>query len=186
MALRDHGWNALVFHYRGCWGSAGRYDLRAIPRDTAVAVGYLQTGQHPSVDPARLAVIGHSLGGWAAIVAAAADQRLRAVAACGAAVDLASLELSPAEVERELTRFLSPTPDAFVRQRDDVGQPAETARPGGARSRRGPFSSCTASEDEWIRWHQARRLHARAGQPCRYVEVNGANHSFSWHRPAAS
>ncbi|HJZ24659.1 MAG TPA: hypothetical protein VJ370_00135, partial [Streptosporangiaceae bacterium] len=26
--LRDRGWNALLFHYRGCWGSAGRYDLR--------------------------------------------------------------------------------------------------------------------------------------------------------------
>ena len=22
-ALRDAGWNALVFHYRGCWGSEG-------------------------------------------------------------------------------------------------------------------------------------------------------------------
>ena len=40
-ALRDRGWNALVFHYRGCWGSAGRYDLRTIPRDVTAAVGYL-------------------------------------------------------------------------------------------------------------------------------------------------
>jgi hypothetical protein len=27
-----------------------------------------------------------------------------------------------------------------------------------------------------------RRLHARAGQPCRCVEVDGASHPFSWHR----
>ena len=31
--LRDRGWNAVMFHYRGCWGSAGRYDLRTIGRD---------------------------------------------------------------------------------------------------------------------------------------------------------
>jgi pimeloyl-ACP methyl ester carboxylesterase len=39
--LRDQGWNALLFHYRGCWGSAGRYDLRTIPRDVTAAVDYL-------------------------------------------------------------------------------------------------------------------------------------------------
>ena len=69
--LRDRGWNALLFHYRGCWGSAGRYDLRTIPRDvprrSATCAGC------PRVDPARIAVVGHSLGGWAAIVTAAAE-----------------------------------------------------------------------------------------------------------------
>ena len=34
----------------------------------------------------------------------------------------------------------------------------------------------------WRRQQQARRLSARAGQPCRYVEVDGANHPFAWHR----
>ena len=47
--LRDCGWNSLLFHYRGCWGSAGRYDLRTIPRDVTAAIDYL-AGQ-PRVDP---------------------------------------------------------------------------------------------------------------------------------------
>ena len=72
VALRDRGWNSLVFHYRGCWGSGGDYDLRTIPRDVRAAVDHLQDGGYPGVDPARLAVAGHSLGGWAAILAAAA------------------------------------------------------------------------------------------------------------------
>ena len=38
---RDRGWNALLFHYHGCWGSAGRYDLRTIPDDVTGAVDYL-------------------------------------------------------------------------------------------------------------------------------------------------
>ncbi|MGH3195353.1 MAG: alpha/beta hydrolase family protein [Streptosporangiaceae bacterium] len=41
-----------------------------------------------AVDPGRIAVVGHSLGGWAAIVTAAAEPRLRAVAVCGAAARL--------------------------------------------------------------------------------------------------
>jgi len=30
--------------------------------------------------------------------------------------------------------------------------------------------------------YRGRELRARAGPPCRYVEVRGANHSFAWHR----
>lgn len=29
---------------------------------------------------------------------------------------------------------------------------------------------------------RSRRLRARAGEPCRYAEVDGANHSFARHR----
>ena len=47
------------------------------------AVDHLQSGEYPSVDMERLAVVGHSLGGWAAILAAAADERLRAVVVYG-------------------------------------------------------------------------------------------------------
>src|SRR5215469_3111829 len=56
--LRDRGWNALVFHYRGCWGSSGGYDLRTIPADVSAAVDFLQSGEYPSVDQGRIAVIG--------------------------------------------------------------------------------------------------------------------------------
>src|SRR6266487_1310911 len=83
VALRDRGWNSLIFHYRGSWGSGGRYDLRTVPADVTAAVDHLSSAAYPPVDPRRLAVVGHSLGGWAAILAAAHDQRLRAVAACG-------------------------------------------------------------------------------------------------------
>ena len=72
IALRDCGWNSLVFHYRGSWGSAGHYDLRTIPQDVRAAADHVQQAGYPGVDPDRLAVAGHSLGGWAAVLAAAA------------------------------------------------------------------------------------------------------------------
>ncbi len=113
--LRDRGWNSLLFHYRGCWGSAGRYDLRTIPRDVTAAVDYL--AGCPRVDAGRIAVLGHSLGGWAALVTAAAEPRLRAVAVYGAAARLgADLRLSPDQLEQEFTRFLATTPEEFACQ----------------------------------------------------------------------
>jgi len=178
--LRDRGWNALLFHYRGCWGSAGRYDLRTIPRDVTAAVGYL--AGCAAVDPGRITVVGHSLGGWAAIVTAAAEPRLRAVAVYGAAARLGgALALSPAQVELEFTRFLATTPGEFAAQRDEVAERMSALDAVAAISPR-PLLIVHGTEDLWVPVAQARELRARAGTPCRYVEVDGANHAFAWHR----
>jgi len=184
--LRDRGWNTLVFHYRGCWGSPGRYDLRTITTDVAAAVDYLQSGEHPSVDPDRIAVIGHSLGGWAAVLAATRDHRLRAVAVCGAVADLGGMQrsgllVSAAEIHEEITRFVAAQPDEFLQQWAEVAakpQPIDLADSISPR----PLLIVHGSDDEWIPVEQARALRERAGEPHRYVEISGANHSFSWHR----
>jgi dipeptidyl aminopeptidase/acylaminoacyl peptidase len=177
--LRDRGWNALVFHYRGCWGSAGRYDLRTVPRDVTAAVDYL--AGCPLVDPGRIAVVGHSMGGWAALVTAAAEPRLRAVAVYGSAVRLgAALELGPDEIEREFTRFLATTPVQFAAQAA-VAERMDGLAAGPAIAPR-PLLVVHGAADEWVPVAQARELAARAGAGCRYVEVTGANHAFAWHR----
>src|SRR6516164_11834023 len=155
--LRDRGWNSLVFHYRGCSGSGGDYDLRTIPRDVTAAVDHLQDGGYPGVDPARLAVVGHSLGGCAAILAAAADQRLRAVAVLGAAVDLGVLDLDASQIEHELTRFLATTPAEFIRQRDEVTAHLDPAAAVRSISPR-PLLVVHGTDDRWIPAEQARRL----------------------------
>lgn len=182
-ALRDRGRNALVFHYRGCWGSEGPYDLRTIPGDVTAAVDHLQSGEYQSVDRDQLAVVGHSLGGWAAILAAAADRRLRAVAVYGAAADLGGIDLTPERLDHEMTRFLTVTPAEFERQRADVsGRPGPLEVVGSIAPR--PLLIAHGRDDAWVPAEQARRLASRAGRPCRYVEVDGANHSFAWHRAA--
>jgi uncharacterized protein len=181
VALRDRGWNSLVFHYRGCWGSGGDYDLRTIPRDVRAAVDHLQGGGYPGVDPGRLAVAGHSLGGWAAVLAAAADPRLRAVAVYGAAVHLGALDLEPGQIEHEMTRFLATTPGEFIRQRDEAMahlNPVDAVRSISPR----PLLVVHGTDDRWVPAEHARKLHAHAGQPSRYVEIDGANHDFAWHR----
>jgi dipeptidyl aminopeptidase/acylaminoacyl peptidase len=170
-----------VFHYRGCWGSGGRYDLRTVPADVTAAVDHLHEGGYPAVDPARLAVVGHSLGGWAAVLAAADDRRVRAVAVYGSAVDLGAIELSSARIDHEMTRFLVTTSAEFLRQRAEA---AITMNPLQAVQRISPrpLLIVHGTDDRWVPATQARKLYAHARQPCRYVEVDGANHDFAWHR----
>ncbi len=178
--LRDRGWNSLLFHYRGCWGSAGRYDLRTLPRDVRAAAGFLSGC--PLVDPGRIAVVGHSLGGWAAILAASAEPRLRAVAVYGAVVRLSvPFALSPEQLESEFTRFLATTPGEFAAQHAEAAERMDPLEAAAAISPR-PLLVVHGTADAWVSVQQGRELRERAGPTCRYVEVEGANHAFSWHR----
>lgn len=181
VALRERGWNALIFHYRGSWGSGGRYDLRTIPADVTAAVDHLCGGAHPQVDPRRLAVVGHSLGGWAALLGAARDPRLRAVAACAAAAEIGALDLGPDGIEREFTRFLAVTPQEFGRQRDEVAATLDPLAAAAAIAPR-PLLVVHGTADRWVPVAQARRLAARAGPSVRYEEIDGAGHDFAWER----
>jgi uncharacterized protein len=178
--LREAGWNSLLFHYRGCWGSAGRYDLRTIPRDVTAAVDYLVGC--PRVDAGRIAVLGHSLGGWAALVTAAVEPRLRAVAVYGAPARLDGvLRLGPDRIEEEFTRFLTVTPTEFALQVAVVAERMDGLRAAAAIRPR-PLLVVHGTADRWVPVAQGRELRERAGSSCWYVEVEGADHAFSWHR----
>ena len=83
--LRRAGWNVLVFHYRGSWGSAGDFAFANVLADTGAAVDFLMKNRAEyRIDPARLVLIGHSMGGWAALMVAASDARVMAVGAIAA------------------------------------------------------------------------------------------------------
>jgi len=78
-ALRDGGWNCLYFHYRGSWGSEGAFSLAGRHDDLLEAKNWLQ--KQPCVDADRLALIGHSAGGYLALMAGAMDMGFQAIAA---------------------------------------------------------------------------------------------------------
>lgn len=66
-ALRRQGWNAITFNYRGSWGSPGTYRFAQNPQDLRAVLTYLRNpvqAKALGVDPARFAVVGHSMGGW--------------------------------------------------------------------------------------------------------------------------
>ena len=60
-ALQEAGWNCLYFHYRGCWGSTGDYQVNNHLIDIQAAHQWLI--QRDDIDSHKLALIGSSLGG---------------------------------------------------------------------------------------------------------------------------
>lgn len=91
-AVRRAGFNALVFYYRGAWGSPGTYSYTHVLEDVTAVLTWLREpviADSMHVDPARLILVGHSLGGFAALYTAATSDKIAAVAAL-APVDLGS------------------------------------------------------------------------------------------------
>jgi len=82
-AVRRAGWNVLTLHYRGSWGSPGRFSLAGAGEDVEVAMDFLRqpgNARQYGIDPARLVIAGHSMGGFlAARHAAAHDDVVGAV-----------------------------------------------------------------------------------------------------------
>lgn len=85
-ALRRAGVNVLFFHYRGAWGSEGEFSVVHVVEDVATALDVLRTrAQEYRVDPERMVLIGHSMGGFAALQGAAQDNGILCVAGIAAA-----------------------------------------------------------------------------------------------------
>jgi pimeloyl-ACP methyl ester carboxylesterase len=78
-SVRRAGWNTVLFNYRGAWGSPGAFHFAQVPEDTAAVIAYLRTpevAKRLGIDPDRIALAGHSMGGWATAMTAASDPRL--------------------------------------------------------------------------------------------------------------
>jgi len=84
--MRRSGYNVLIFHYRGAWGSDGDFSFSHMIEDVVSAANFLRA-EHGDyrVDADRLMLIGHSMGGFAALQVAARDAAIRCVAGIASA-----------------------------------------------------------------------------------------------------
>ncbi len=179
-ALRDAGWNALIFHYRGAWGSQGEYTLSGIPDDVRAAIDELVSGKYP-VDAGRIALIGHSLGGWAAIVCAARDPRVRAAVTLGGISNMRTWYLSP-EQALDYARFLSGASGSQLQS--EIRALGTTRNPvdliGDMRSM--PVLIVHSNPDDEVAIEQAHELHQASNGSAELIVIDGADHTFSRHR----
>ncbi|MEP0316898.1 MAG: alpha/beta fold hydrolase [Hyphomonas sp.] len=80
-ALRADGFNVLFFHYRGAWGSEGTFSFTHVIEDVAAATDFVRANAETyRTDPDKLILIGHSMGGFAALAAGAKDETIACTA----------------------------------------------------------------------------------------------------------
>lgn len=104
-AIRRAGWNVVAFHYRGSWGSGGQFSIAHCIEDAAAAVTWLRNPTPdvaPFIDPDRIAIGGHSFGGWLAAYTAARDPKLLGAAM----ISGADMTIPPDTPRAELLKYL--------------------------------------------------------------------------------
>lgn len=78
--FRRAGFNTMLFSYRGAWGSQGNFSFSNVLEDSLAAVEFLRSDEARerfAVDGGRIVLVGHSMGGFAAIKTAAACPFIR-------------------------------------------------------------------------------------------------------------
>jgi uncharacterized protein len=78
-AMRRAGFTVLTLHYRGSWGSPGKFSFANALEDSDTALAWLRdpaTVSKFNLDPRRIFVAGHSMGGMMAASATAHDPRV--------------------------------------------------------------------------------------------------------------
>jgi uncharacterized protein len=136
--MRRAGWDVLYFNYRGSWGTPGDFSFSHGIEDTAAALAYLRqpdVAKKLRLDPTRIVLIGHSVGGFMTVQAAAADTAIKAFATISA-VDMggAMQQMMTADQKPEALRKMSAalagggmaplagcTPDGLARELADNG-----------------------------------------------------------------
>lgn len=81
-AIRRAGWDVVFFHYRGSWGSQGKFSFANSIEDTQSAIDWVRNPDNAKkyrMDPAKIVLIGHSMGGFMASVGGANDPKVMAV-----------------------------------------------------------------------------------------------------------
>lgn len=86
--MRRAGWDVVYFNYRGAWGSSGDFSFSHGIEDVAAVITYMRqpaNAKRLRLDPARIVLVGHSMGGFMAIQAASADPAIKGIATISAA-----------------------------------------------------------------------------------------------------
>lgn len=86
--LRRAGWTVVTFNYRGSWGSPGQFRFANVLDDAKAALAFARDPANAGplqIDPARIVIAGHSMGGWATLQTASQTKGLMGVIGISAA-----------------------------------------------------------------------------------------------------
>jgi uncharacterized protein len=166
-----NGWAALSFDQRGHGESEGEIGPGAL--DDVIAMSQLLAATS-GVDSRRVALRGSSMGGFMAIQAAAADERIAGVIAiCPAGGDHLARGLRRGELEM---RVGDKTALELWLTEHDLLEAVEQLRGR-------PLFLMHAEGDDQIPSYRSERLFERAGEPKRILLAPGGDHRSVQHDP---
>ena len=107
--LRRAGYNVLIAHYRGSWGVAGSFSYQHAIEDADAEMAWVRSPEVAAkyhIDPSRIVVLGHSLGGFIALSAAAHEPAIiAAVAISGASLGSRLAGLAPKDENKAVAQY---------------------------------------------------------------------------------
>ncbi|HXF69064.1 MAG TPA: alpha/beta fold hydrolase [Thermoflexus sp.] len=177
--LRDAGWNVLAFHYRGCWGSEGLYRIATLVEDVQAAIGWAMA--QPSVDRHRVVLLGYSIGGWAAVLAAVQDPRVYALITLSAVSDLRAWTPDEAMLA-DWVRFMNGMSVEALREelraQAGMAQPVDVVDQLSPR----PILIVHGTADPVVPHRHSLALHHRAGLNTDLALIDGGDHRYTGRR----
>ena len=78
-AVRRAGWTVVTINYRGSWGSPGNFRFAQNIEDARNTLAFIRDPANAArlrIDPRRIAIGGHSMGGWVTLETAASEPDL--------------------------------------------------------------------------------------------------------------
>jgi pimeloyl-ACP methyl ester carboxylesterase len=78
-AVRRAGWTVITVNYRGSWGSPGNFRFAQNLEDATATLAFIRSPENAkrlSIDATRIAIGGHSMGGWVTAETLAHDSNL--------------------------------------------------------------------------------------------------------------
>ena len=163
--LTEWGFNVFLFDYRGYGRSEGSPDREGIHRDGLAAMRHLRRME--GVDPARLFVLGQSLGGCICLAVMCDDslEGVRGIAVDGTFGSYRSL----VNTKMTNTRLTRPLASLIVSDELAPLERVETLSPT-------PILFFHGTVDKVILPELGRNLFARAAEPKTFLPVEGARH----------
>jgi len=183
--LALNGIVALVFYYRGAWGSGGSFRFSVMEESTRDALTYIRG--LPYVDTARVGLVSHSMGAVPLTKVMATDPTVKAGALMAPVADI-SLWTQGDALETVIPHFLSSakgkleglTADqlrADLKEMERIGNPVDLVKDVHA-----PLLIVVGSRDEVSPPDVVKAFYDAANEPKRWVRIEGADHAFSEHR----
>jgi uncharacterized protein len=182
-AIRRAGWNVLFFHYRGSWGSEGLFSFANVLEDVESAIQYLLTDEHAAslrVDREKISLIGHSMGGFAALLSCANDDVICAtgIAPWEAVLDTAwfadeNFDKEYGDYFVSLRSFSAENVFRELKENQDKWSVASALT-----TSKKPILIVTGELDDTI----LPEVDEKTCPQCQFVEIDQADHAFSARR----